>query len=76
MIGVATAAPFCFAGSYPTGKALNRLQKTMTTSTSGLQLKTNRRWLADAVELVSSMRFAISGIFCAPAIRATARNSP
>ncbi len=32
----------------------------MSVSTSGLQLKTNRRWLADAVELVSSMRFAIS----------------
>lgn len=30
------------------------------TSTAGLQLKTNRRWLADAVELMSSMRFAIS----------------
>jgi len=32
----------------------------MTTSTVGLQLKTNRRWLAETVELVSSMRFAIS----------------
>lgn len=32
----------------------------MSVSTSGLQLKTNRRWLADAVELISSMRFAIS----------------
>lgn len=32
----------------------------MNVSTSGLQLKTDRRWLADAVELVSSMRFAIS----------------
>src|SRR5437868_245805 len=32
----------------------------METTTSGLQLKTDRRWLADAVELVSSMRFAIS----------------
>jgi cytochrome c biogenesis protein len=32
----------------------------MDISTSGLQLKTERRWLADAVELVSSMRFAIS----------------
>jgi cytochrome c biogenesis protein len=31
-----------------------------STSTAGLQLKTERRWLADAVELVSSMRFAIS----------------
>ncbi|HYD78211.1 MAG TPA: cytochrome c biogenesis protein ResB [Paucimonas sp.] len=30
------------------------------TSTAGLQLKTHRRWLADAVELMSSMRFAIS----------------
>jgi cytochrome c biogenesis protein len=30
------------------------------TTTSGLQLKTERRWLADTVELVSSMRFAIS----------------
>jgi cytochrome c biogenesis protein len=32
----------------------------MTVSTSGLQLKTKSRWLADAVELISSMRFAIS----------------
>lgn len=32
----------------------------MSVSTSGLQLKTDRRWLADIVELVSSMRFAIS----------------
>jgi cytochrome c biogenesis protein len=32
----------------------------MSVSTSGLQLKTERRWLADTVELVSSMRFAIS----------------
>jgi cytochrome c biogenesis protein len=31
-----------------------------TTSTDGLQIKTERRWLADAVELMSSMRFAIS----------------
>ncbi|WP_211452261.1 cytochrome c biogenesis protein ResB [Collimonas antrihumi] len=29
-------------------------------TTAGIQLKTNRRWLADAVELLSSMRFAIS----------------
>jgi cytochrome c biogenesis protein len=35
-------------------------EENMTISTSGLELKTNRRWLADAVELVSSMRFAIS----------------
>ncbi len=32
----------------------------METTTSGLQLKTNRRWLAEMVELLSSMRFAIS----------------
>ncbi len=32
----------------------------MDVSTSGLQLNTNRRWLADTVELLSSMRFAIS----------------
>lgn len=32
----------------------------MSVSTSGLQLKTDRRWLAGMVELVSSMRFAIS----------------
>ncbi|TCS37298.1 cytochrome c biogenesis protein [Paucimonas lemoignei] len=31
----------------------------METTTSGLQLNTRRRWLADAVELLSSMRFAI-----------------
>jgi cytochrome c biogenesis protein len=30
------------------------------TSTAGIQLATKRRWLADAVELISSMRFAIS----------------
>lgn len=32
----------------------------MNTSTAGLQIKTNRRGLAHAVELLSSMRFAIS----------------
>jgi cytochrome c biogenesis protein len=32
----------------------------MSVTTSGLELKTERRWLADAVELISSMRFAIS----------------
>jgi len=32
----------------------------MSVSTSGLQLKTDRRWLAETVELLSSMRFAIS----------------
>lgn len=32
----------------------------MEISTSGLQLKTDRRWLAETVELLSSMRFAIS----------------
>jgi cytochrome c biogenesis protein len=32
----------------------------MTTSTTGVQLKTDRRWLATFVELMSSMRFAIS----------------
>lgn len=32
----------------------------MTTSTAGIQLNTRRRWLADTVELLSSMRFAIS----------------
>jgi len=32
----------------------------MDASTSGLQLNTNRRWLDDTVELLSSMRFAIS----------------
>ncbi len=30
------------------------------TSTDGWELKTSRRWLADTVELLSSMRFAIS----------------
>jgi cytochrome c biogenesis protein len=29
-------------------------------STTGIELKTRRRWVAEAVELVSSMRFAIS----------------
>src|SRR3954453_12494426 len=32
----------------------------MDISIAGLQLKTRRRWLAEAIELVSSMRFAIS----------------
>lgn len=32
----------------------------MNTSTEGIVLPTNRRWLADIVELVSSMRFSIS----------------
>lgn len=32
----------------------------MSTNTAGLQIKTNRRGVADAVELLSSMRFAIS----------------
>src|SRR5450830_1021308 len=32
----------------------------MTSSTAGIQLKTRQRWLADVVELFSSMRFAIS----------------
>ena len=31
-----------------------------STSTAGIQLNIKRRWLADAVELISSMRFAIS----------------
>ena len=32
----------------------------MSTSTEGIVLQTRRRWLSDAVELLSSMRFAIS----------------
>ncbi|WP_354330087.1 MULTISPECIES: cytochrome c biogenesis protein ResB [unclassified Undibacterium] len=32
----------------------------METDTAGLQLQTERRWLADGIELLSSMRFAIS----------------
>ena len=32
----------------------------MTPSIAGIQIKTRRRWLAEVVELVSSMRFAIS----------------
>lgn len=39
---------------------LSLLGKQMSTSTSGLHLHTRRRWVADLVELVSSMRFAIS----------------
>jgi len=35
-------------------------EQMMSVSTSGLQLNTHRRWLAEAVELISSMRFAIS----------------
>ena len=48
MEGVASAAPFVFD------------EREMSATTSGLELKTNRRWLADTVELLSSMRFAIS----------------
>jgi cytochrome c biogenesis protein len=32
----------------------------MITSTAGISINTRRRWLADAVEVISSMRFAIS----------------
>lgn len=32
----------------------------MSTTTAGIEIKTNRRWLAQAVELISSMRFSIS----------------
>lgn len=32
----------------------------MNVSTSGLQVNTKRRWLAEVIELISSMRFAIS----------------
>lgn len=32
----------------------------MTDSTAGIRLKTRQRWIADAVELFSSMRFAVS----------------
>ncbi len=32
----------------------------METSTTGIELQTSRRWLREAVELLSSMRFAIS----------------
>lgn len=35
-------------------------EQMMSVNTSGLQLKTRRRWLADGVELISSMRFAVS----------------
>lgn len=46
--GGGASHPFCF------------FVEKMETTTAGLQLNTKRRWLADAVELVSSMRFAIS----------------
>src|SRR6476646_3032759 len=36
------------------------LANEMTTATAGLQITTRRRWLAETVEVVSSMRFAIS----------------
>jgi cytochrome c biogenesis protein len=36
------------------------MNPSTSTSTAGIQLNTKRRWLADAVELISSMRFAIS----------------
>jgi cytochrome c biogenesis protein len=56
MEGVAKAAPFSFE------EMMNTSSDTSTgdTSTAGVQLNTRRRWLADAVELLSSMRFAIS----------------
>lgn len=39
---------------------LSKTDRDMNASTSGLHLKTSRRWLSDTVELISSMRFAIS----------------
>lgn len=38
----------------------NEADAAATTSTDGWELKTRRRWLAEIVELLSSMRFAIS----------------
>lgn len=45
--------PFCFGLQPP-------LLADMDTTTSGIELQTQRRWLRDFVEMVSSMRFAIS----------------
>ena len=33
---------------------------TTGSSTQGIQIRTRQRWLGEAVELISSMRFAIS----------------
>ena len=33
---------------------------SMSTATHGIEVRTQRRWVADLVELISSMRFAIS----------------
>ena len=38
----------------------NKTEGDQPADTGGIQLKTRRAWLADAVELLSSMRFAIS----------------
>ncbi|MEB0015275.1 cytochrome c biogenesis protein ResB, partial [Glaciimonas sp. Cout2] len=38
----------------------NNTDPELITDTGGVELKTRRVWLADAVELLSSMRFAIS----------------
>lgn len=48
----------------PVGESLdsmdNKLDGDQPADTGGIQLKTGQTWLADAVELLSSMRFAIS----------------
>src|SRR5450830_1941632 len=38
----------------------NKIDAELVTSTGGIHINTRKAWLADAVELISSMRFAIS----------------
>lgn len=57
MEGVADATPFVLILFW---FCFESIDTSMSVTTSGLQLKTERRWLSDAVELISSMRFAIS----------------
>lgn len=45
-----------------TETAPNEAPDLSRTSTGGIELHTNRLWVADAVELLSSMRFAISAL--------------
>jgi len=38
----------------------NKIDAELVTSTGGIHINTRKAWLADAIELISSMRFAIS----------------
>lgn len=58
---MAEATPFHLASARPTVRLRqDRHAFEMSTSTEGIVLQTRRRWLSDMIELLSSMRFAIS----------------